>query len=184
MRPQKTYQTAVVLIPPEECWEPIQAIRRKHDRQIRRWMPHVTLLYPFWPREAFDEAAVALRAAARDLTPFDVKLREFRHFHHGRGSYTIWLAPEPADVVKRLQAALQAAIPDCDDLSRYANGFTPHLSVGQVRGQTTLEELKHGLQEDWEPLRFAATRASLIWRNEPPDDVFRLDQHIPLEKQP
>ena len=40
---QKTHQSAVVLIPPREVWAPIQAIRREHDRHLRRWMPHVTL---------------------------------------------------------------------------------------------------------------------------------------------
>ena len=176
----KTHQTAVVLIPPEECWEPIQAIRRVHDRQVRRWMPHVNLLYPFRPRDAFDGAAAALQAAVRDLSPFDISLSEFRHFGHGRGSYTIWLAPEPADTLKHLQASLQAAIPDCDDLSRHGDGFTPHLSVGQVRGRTALEELKRSLQRRWEPLQFTATRVSLIWRSEPPDDVFRVDRQMPL----
>jgi hypothetical protein len=40
----------LVIIPPEAVWEPIQAIRRRHDRKLRRWMPHITLLYPFRPR--------------------------------------------------------------------------------------------------------------------------------------
>jgi len=43
----KTYTTAVVLIPPEDVWEPIQKLRRVYDRHFDRWMPHLTLLYPF-----------------------------------------------------------------------------------------------------------------------------------------
>lgn len=42
-----THQTAVVVIPPEDVWPSIQAIRREHDRKIRRWMPHITLIEPF-----------------------------------------------------------------------------------------------------------------------------------------
>lgn len=49
----KTHKTAVVLIPPEECWPPIQAIRQEHDRHVRRWMPHMTMIYPFRPKEQF-----------------------------------------------------------------------------------------------------------------------------------
>jgi 2'-5' RNA ligase len=176
----KSHHTAVVLSPPEECWEPIQAIRRVHDRQVRRWMPHITLLYPFRPREMFAEAAAALRTAVADIDPFEITLREIRHFHHGRRSYTIWLAPEPAHGLKRLQAALQAAIPECDDASRYAGGFTPHLSLGQVRSATVLTELTRSLQRSWQPFAFTVTRVSLIWRNDPPDDVFRVDRHIAL----
>ena len=60
-----THESAIVLIPPQEVWEPIQAIRRVHDRQVRRWMPHVTLLYPFLPGAALAGAlAVAERALA------------------------------------------------------------------------------------------------------------------------
>ena len=52
MTTNKTHTTAVVLIPPEEVWEPIQALRRAHDRNFDRWMPHITLLYPFAERDA------------------------------------------------------------------------------------------------------------------------------------
>ena len=180
---KKVYETAVVLIPPEECWEPIQAIRRVHDRHAKRWMPHVTLLYPFRPREMFDEVAEVLRLAVAGVEPFEVHLRDFRHFRHGRASYTIWLAPEPLDALKQLQTALQAAVPDCDDVSRHAVGFTPHLSVGQLRGAAALDELIRSLRENWRPLTFGATQVSLIWRDAPPDDVFRVDRHIALGGQ-
>ena len=179
----KTYQTAVVLIPPEDLWEPIQAIRREHDRQFRRWMPHVTLLYPFRVREQFDEVEPVLREAGRRVEPFQVRLGEFRHFGHGRSKYTLWLAPKPRDAMVRLQAALQSAVPDCDDASRHSNGFTPHLSVGQVRGADALANLQDDLQAAWTAqgeLSFVAREVALIWRGSPPDDVFRVDRNIPL----
>ena len=43
------HKTATVIIPPECVWGPIQAIRQKHDSEVGRWMPHVTLTYPFLP---------------------------------------------------------------------------------------------------------------------------------------
>lgn len=176
----KTHQTAVVVIPPESCWEPIQAIRRQHDRQVRRWMPHVTLLYPFRPRSEFDVVANQMRQACALIQPFEVRLTEFREFRHGRDSHTLWLAPEPPEELVRLQAALQSVVQDCDDTTRYAAGFTPHLSVGQVRGRAALARLKNELQDRWAPLWFTLREVSLIWRNPPPDDVFRVDRTFPL----
>lgn len=175
-----THKTAVVLIPLEAVWEPIQSIRREHDRQVRRWMPHVTLLYPFRPREQFDAVEPELRAACERIEPFDVRLAKFHHFRHGRGSFTLWLAPEPREAIVGLQAALESAIPDCNDVSRRADGFTPHLSVGQVRGQGAMDELKAQLQASWEPVAFRAESISLIWRADPADDVFRVDRTIEL----
>lgn len=176
----KTHETAVVVIPPESCWEPIQIIRRQHDRHVRRWMPHITLLYPFRPRSQFDMVAGELLAACAVIEPFEVRLEGFREFRHGRGSYTLWLAPEPRQMLVRLQAALQSAVLDCDDVARHAGDFTPHLSVGQVRGREALAKLKSELKERWSPLSFAVNEVSLIWRNPPPDDVFRIDRAVRL----
>jgi 2'-5' RNA ligase len=61
-----------------------------------------------------------------------VTLAEFHFFQHSSRKATLWLAPQPKDDLVRLQAALQAACPERDDLSRYAAGFTPHLSVGRA----------------------------------------------------
>jgi 2'-5' RNA ligase len=176
----KTPMTALVLIPPESAWEPIQAIRRTHDRQVRRWMPHITLLYPFLPRSRFDELEPSLRRACEDTEPFEIELREFRHFRHGPQGFTLWLSPEPGECLGALHARLLAAVPECDDTTRFPAGFTPHLSVGQVRGADRSALLETELQETWTPLSFEATEVCLVWRREPPDDVFRVDRRIPL----
>jgi hypothetical protein len=63
----KTHQTAVAVVPPQEVWGPIQAIRERHDRQFRRWMPHVNLLYPFYPPERFEEALPRLIEACAKI---------------------------------------------------------------------------------------------------------------------
>jgi 2'-5' RNA ligase len=170
----KTHKAAVVVFPPEPAWGPIQAIRREHDRHLRRWMPHVTLLYPFRPAAQFEAVLPALRQAVQPLAPFDVTLRTIRSFEHGRGRYTLWLAPEPASGLDELQAALQTAVPDCDDVRRYANGFTPHLSIGQVQGRAAYAALKETLHHAWQPLTFRVDRIHLIRLREPPADVFEV----------
>jgi hypothetical protein len=80
----KTHRTAVAVVPPREAWGPIQAIRERHDRQFRRWMPHVNLLYPFYPAGRFKEALPHLVAACAKIAPFPVTRAEFRFFEHSR----------------------------------------------------------------------------------------------------
>jgi RNA 2',3'-cyclic 3'-phosphodiesterase len=177
---KKTHTTAVVLIPPAEVWEPIQRIRRAHDRHIKRWMPHITLLYPFRPNDEFAMLGAQFSTVCTGLDPFRVELAEIRCFQHRRESYTLWLAPEPRAVLIELQALLGNMVPDCDDVTRKCHGFTPHLSVGQVHGEKQMCMLKEGIQATWQPIAFTAHEVSLIWRREPPDDVFHIRQRVRL----
>jgi|GEM_PF-184633 len=162
------HQAAVVLIPPEELWGPIETLRSKHDRNYERWMPHVTLLYPFVPEEHFAEAEALIAEALRELNPFQVTLSGFSHFEH-RGSVTAWLRPEdrPHGAIKELQAVLQTALPQCDEQGRKSeNGFTPHLSVGQLP-RSSPAEIRRTLsawERDWKPLTFEAHEVCLISR--------------------
>jgi hypothetical protein len=48
------------------------------------------------------------------------------------------------------------------------------LSVGQVQGNTEMLRLVSELQAAWQPVRFTVMGVSLIWRGEPPDDVFQV----------
>ncbi|HXG10936.1 MAG TPA: 2'-5' RNA ligase family protein [Gemmataceae bacterium] len=174
----KSHRTAVVLIPPPEVWGPIQVIRQQHDRQFRRWMPHVNLLYPFYQQERFAEAASRLAAVCAAFAPFAVTLAEFRFFRHPSGRATLWLRPEPTEPLVRLQAALQAACPACDDQSRFPTGFTPHLSVGQARSAAEAQRLRDHWQARWQPIRFEVTAITLIRRD--PNGPFVIDRSIPL----
>ena len=174
----KSHASAVVLCPPKDCWPAIQAVRERYDRNHRRWMPHVTLLYPFAPSEAYGNDLIdRLAVACRSMEPFEAKLCRFRHFSH-RGKWnTVWLDPEPADRMVAVQARLQKAFTDYNDVQRFARGFTPHLTVGQVKDDVRDETLQ-SLQDAWSPITFRADRIALIWRNDPPDDVFRVYREI------
>jgi len=174
----KTYKTAVVIIPPEQVWEPIQKIRAGHDRAYRRWMPHITLLYPFKPEREFSRFADRLADAVQEFRPIDVSLEKFDYFHHRADTFTIWLRPEPSHLLSELQARLWKAVPECDDTGKFKNGFSPHLSVGQVKGRDRLQKLLARLQEEWQPIHFTVDGVALIWRNDPPDDVFRVAQVV------
>ena len=175
-----TYNTAIVVIPPQDVWTAIQAIRTKHDAKVRRWMPHVTLVYPCVPASEFPVVQERLDLASRDLPAFEVELADFRTFRHRRGNYTIWLAPKPEAALIELQAVVQRAALGEQSVSGRRQSLQPHLSVGQVQGNIEMQRLVAELQAAWQPIRFAVTGISLIWRGEPPDDVFQVAAMVPL----
>jgi 2'-5' RNA ligase len=180
MRLHKTHQTSVVAVPTRDRWEPIQAIRRQHDRQIHRWMPHINLLYPFYPRDQFQPERVLprLAAACRQVPAFAVTLATLRYFTHGAQRATIWLDPEPREAFVHLQAILQQAFPDYDEQSRFSGGFTPHLSVGQVTSRRALQALLVTLQSTWVPVNFHLDAVALICRTA--HGPFQVEHDIPL----
>ena len=173
MRLLKTPHTAVVLVHPQELWDPIQAIRMVRDAHVKRWMPHISLLYPFLPADRFAEAEPRIAEAAAAVAAFRIRLARFEYF---AGPRTAWLAPEPDGPVKSLQAALQARFPEFNDVARFPGGFRPHLSVGQGP-----PELPATLQAEWSPIEFEAREVALIVRNGP-EDPFRVHRVFPLQE--
>jgi 2'-5' RNA ligase len=177
---EKSHLTAVVVIPPRDVWEPIQAIRRAHDRQFRRWMPHINVVYPFRPPGALPEIIPRLRKTCAGIPSFEVRLERMGHFVHGGDRYTLWLEPEPASALRSLREAVQPLVPECDDLARFPGGYTPHLSVGQARGGRALEDLLAALARSWRTLSFLVDAIFVISRRPPPHDVFEVADRIPL----
>ncbi|MDF1666688.1 MAG: 2'-5' RNA ligase family protein [Planctomycetota bacterium] len=160
----KVHTTAVVLIPPEDVWEPIQRIRHYHDSKIDRWMPHFTLLYPFLPVEKFAEASAIFSSAVAGLSPFTMTLSELGRFSHGRSNFTFWLGPREKAPIVNLQRALFEAMPECDDQNRDGKSFTPHLTVARGRGQKAGVDLFEELNAIWEPITFQVEQIAMIAR--------------------
>ncbi|NNB94346.1 DUF504 domain-containing protein [Corallococcus exiguus] len=175
------HHTALVLIPPDDVWGPIQALRKKHDAKFQRWMPHITLLYPFVPEEDFETAEAILLDALQGVEPFDVTLSTFGHFEH-RANATAWLRPDdqPSDALAALHAKLVAALPEC--ASSAHGGFTPHLSVGQLPLSADIVRTLGEWQRAWRPLKFRVGELCLIRRKG--DTPFEVIRRIPLAQAP
>jgi 2'-5' RNA ligase len=183
LMPLVTYKTALVIIPPETVWPPIQAVRTEHDRKIARWMPHITLIYPFLPAEEFDRAAERLGPTCAGLRPLEVRLAAFDTFRHHRDNYTVWLRPEPAGPLVELHEALWAVAWEGQESRLPRRRFRPHLSVGQVRGREAMVRLLDQLRVAWQPVQFPVEQVSLIRREDPPEDVFRVAHQLPLGRR-
>ena len=132
----------------------------------------MTLLYPFYESPVRKTVLEALSQACRSVEPFDVSLPILDRFGHGSSS-TIWLKPDPTAALCDLHNILWLACPECNDVRRHEGGFTPHLSVEQVKGAGAWVSILETLQNTWSPLTFCADRITLIGRNDPPEDVFR-----------
>jgi 2'-5' RNA ligase len=126
---------------------------------------HFHALYPFRPRSDFPSIAADLADACQRIEPFPVTLAEFRFFRHASGHCTLWLAPEPLQELRQLQAARRAAFPDGDDLSRFPTGYTPHLSVGQLATVAECQRVHAQLQADLQPITFTLVEMALLARD-------------------
>jgi 2'-5' RNA ligase len=177
----RTHTTALVIVPPEECWPPIQALRERYDPLARRWMPHITLVYPFLPRPAWGAALPRIAAACASVAPFSITLGGAGEFAQRGGRVVVWLAPEPAAPLVALYTALAAALPP--DPTQHGRLFTPHLTVGRSDDAAQREAVRLAVRATWMPLTFTASEVALLWRNEPPDDVFRVGERVALGAQ-
>lgn len=176
----KVHTSAVVIVPPREIWGPIQAIRRKHDKKLERWMPHINLFYPFAHRGAFDEMKELYMPQLGTIHPFDLTLRKFKYFEHGYSTFTLWLKPEPVEKVVTLQHELLRVDPQYDDVNRFKGGYTPHLSLGQVRTHTKLVRIIKRLKQDWDPLTFTVKEIHFISRKNNKKSSFSIQESLPL----
>ncbi|WNG45091.1 endonuclease [Archangium minus] len=180
------HQSVVVLIPPEELWAPIQALRAVHDSKYARWMPHVTLLYPFVPEEYFGEAEALFTEALRDIKPFEVSLSGFGYFEH-RSDVTAWLRPDdhPHGALKALRAALVAALPRREAQTReFEHDFRPHLTVGQLPRAAAADTRRtlSAWERDWRPLLFEVGEVCLVSRRG--EGPFEVRRRVPLGRKP
>ena len=175
----KVPYSAVVLVPPKDIWQPIQRIRKTYDPQISRWMPHVTLLYPFVQEEYLRAAADQLRTACEDVKPFRLTLGRFNHFERPSGEATIYLEPAPAGKVEQLHSRLLAVMPWCDDTERFEAGYVPHLSVGTCRVEE-VESVKEQLETEWSPLHWKVKTVDLIARPAEVNGSFDVRESLPL----
>jgi hypothetical protein len=122
-------QTAVI-VPVLAAEQVIGEHHRRLDRAASWGVPpHITVLYPFVPPEAVDRTTgAALLAAVRSVDAFECTFAATDWF----GSDALWLAPRPAEPLRRLTLAVWAAFPACPPYEGQYDDIVPHLTVGEL----------------------------------------------------
>jgi poly(A) polymerase len=180
------YESILAIIPPEDLFPPIQAIRQKYDAGFVDIVPHITLLYGFLPDEYFEEIVELIAPILVQIQPFTVTLADFEIFTH-RKTATAWLRPvvQPEGALYELQKTLNDLFPQCYEQSTKTEaGFTPHLSVGQF---DTPAIAKSRLPK-WHPVKFTVDAVALISRRDDEPCVTRhlvgLGKYLPKVTSP
>jgi poly(A) polymerase len=156
------YESILAIIPPEELFPPIQAIRQQYDSGFVRIVPHITLLYGFLPDRYFEEVVDIIAPILAKIQPFTVTLADFQIFTHHKTS-TAYLHPivKPEGALHELQNTLYRLFPQCYEQStKTAAGFNPHLSVGQFANASEAD----AKLPQWHPLKFTVNSVALVNR--------------------
>ncbi len=177
----KTVASACVIIPPEEIWEPIQKIRRTYDSKIHRWMPHINLFYPFAPMQEYDKIFKKFENKCKTIKVFTISLKQFKYFQHRYQNHTIWLDPEPNELIIDLQRELLKLVPEYNDVNKFSRGFRPHLSIGQFTTYKIYDFIAQ-LQKNWEVLTFQVNQIYFISHENVKDSAFKIIKKLKLNQ--
>ena len=100
--------------------------REAYDPSAQQGVPaHVTVLYPWLPTGALDEATLRdLTDVVRRVSAFDVQFTQLQRFPQ-----TLWVAPEPPDPFIALTSVIVDRWPECPPYGGEFDSVVPHLTV-------------------------------------------------------
>jgi hypothetical protein len=136
----RTEGDSALLVAIAEAEPVVGALRQAHDAVAADGIPaHVTVLYPFVPRDRLtDDVRDAVSAVFRAIPAFDYRFDRVQRF----GGTTVYLAPEPASAFSRLTAATHARWPQHPPYGGVFDVVIPHLTVGDGLEGSTADTLE------------------------------------------
>jgi 2'-5' RNA ligase len=120
-------RTALIVVVPDA--EPVVGKwRESYDSALHGVPAHVTLLFPFVPREQVDDALLAeLSELFASQPAFSFSLSRVERFPD-----VTWLAPEPAEPFRRLTELILARYPAYPPYEGIHDEIIPHLTVADA----------------------------------------------------
>eukprot|EP00742_Colponemidia_sp_Colp-10_P014057 GILJ01015923.1.p1 GENE.GILJ01015923.1~~GILJ01015923.1.p1 ORF type:complete len:1520 (-),score=259.96 GILJ01015923.1:186-4409(-) len=175
----KSFATALCVIPPPKLCSHIDIIRTSYDKAYTRWMPHLTILYPFVHPAKFADAIPLLQNALSKLPPFRVTLRKLAILNEddpAAKKHVIYIVPEvKTECLMRLQAVVQKIFPQCVRPAMHgqeinADGFPqfrPHITVGQIPSNSPKErtEIFEWFKKHWQNQEFTVSQLHVVMEN-------------------
>lgn len=139
------YSTALVVMIPPEFHDVINYWRNGHDKAYPRWMPHITLYYPFISVEDFPAVGERIQAAVAGFGSFEMNLNQINYFKQGKGGKsTIHLRVEDDKPLQNLFKRIKEAIPEIPCAHPQ---LTPHVTLGQGKDKDETNRMIREMEE-------------------------------------
>jgi 2'-5' RNA ligase len=162
------------LIVPVDVPVPVRRLRDRMDPAAAQGVPaHITLVYPFMPPSAVDEATrreLDRIIASEPVFPFTLA-------RVGRWPDVVFLVPEPDAPFRRLIAALTEAFPDYPPYGGAYDESVPHLTIAQDPRPDWLDAAERALPAML-PIPAVAREALLLGHL--PEQRWETHLHLPL----
>ena len=121
-------------MPVPEAEPAVSELRLAHDPAAALGVPaHITILFPFAPPDAVDEAAVSELFAP--FSAFEFELASIEHFDES----STYLEPRPTQPFAELIAAATERWPEHPPYGGIHDTVVPHLTIGYAHLDVTLE---------------------------------------------
>jgi len=165
--------TALAIVIPEQFHEKINTIRKEHDKAYPRWMPHINILFPFLPKNRFEEIHNRLEQKLKLIGKFTINLIDVGYFKK-KDNGTMHLIPEDCEELRELFDVIKKEIPETSN----KHGYTPHMTIGQFK--LDIIEEKQNQYREWlgYGINFEVDRVCMLSRSK--SDPFIIDTIICL----
>eukprot|EP00754_Rhynchopus_humris_P051265 Rhum_TRINITY_DN9443_c0_g1::Rhum_TRINITY_DN9443_c0_g1_i1::g.33345::m.33345 len=173
----KDHANALIIMPPLELWAPIQALRKAHDPAVKRWMPHINLVWPFATARHQKECAAVLTQRLKHFQPFELGFNGYGSFNNAKEN-VLYLDPTTpeGEQCRKPHALRSCALDAFPELAE--ERFHPHLTVGKFQGKKAQAEMKE-VMAGWTPMRFTVKEVYIVSRPDA-ETPFSIQHVVPL----